>query len=501
MARYDLDLRMGVDDKLVVADVDIGALSYSVDKQNLYIDALKEDKTTTERQMINADKAYAIRDKDEDIVAEPGEGKYSFRENEKTIASGNNSHAEGTSTIASGNTSHAEGDGTQSKSYASHAEGNSTIASGMYSHAEGNITQANGDEAHAEGSHTQANGDGSHAEGHCTIALGSYSHAEGERAAAGGRGSHAEGYGETTIQISGKAQTKIYSIDYIPEPEDIYVGQAIKCLDSIATIIDFDITNLTIKTNKTLSSDSDLESVNAIISINSAVGEYSHVGGYQSTALGDYSFAFGSHVVALDDKSVAFGQYNQPKDENEKGYLFTIGNGTNNANRSNVLALHSDSIELNENTVIDAELTVNKNTVIDAELTVNENIDVYGDTIFQGGVNFWELPTYAYTDENGIPKTDPLVNESKLNDLKKEIMEDVKEIADSIITDVWYRSSTPPEDVKQAKLLWIRYDDKNNTYGNGVLYYFNPALVNKENLTSDEVKNEANWIPMSATYY
>ena len=79
MAKYDLDLRMGVDDKLVVANKEIGALSYSVNKQNLYIDALKEDKATIERQMVNADKAYAIRDFNEDIIAQCGYGEHSFQ--------------------------------------------------------------------------------------------------------------------------------------------------------------------------------------------------------------------------------------------------------------------------------------------------------------------------------------------------------------------------------------------------------------------------------------
>ena len=84
MARYDLDLRMGIDAKLNASTAlanksTIGTISYAVDKQNLYIDALKEDKSTAERQIINANKAYAIRDENENIIAKTGYGIKSFQ--------------------------------------------------------------------------------------------------------------------------------------------------------------------------------------------------------------------------------------------------------------------------------------------------------------------------------------------------------------------------------------------------------------------------------------
>lgn len=389
MANNILDLRMGVDAKLTdenISELDVGALSYSVDKQNLYIDALKEDKTSVERQMINADKAYAIRNENENIIARSGYGDYSY--------------AEGYSTTATGDYSHAEGNNSTASNTAAHAEGIGTTASGKYSHAEGYYSEASGD----------------------------YSHAEGYKTIASGSDSHASGY----------------------------------------------------------------------------------------------------ETIASSNSGAAFGFYNKPENDDGRAYLFTIGNGQDsngNISRSNVLALHSDSIELNEDTVINAELTVNndiyaygnnilygnstfqgEDTVINAELTVNNNIYaygnniLYGDSTFQGQTEFQNLPTYIYTDEEGASKTDTLVNESKLNDLKEEIMEDVREIADSIITDVWYRSSTPPTTVKQAKLLWIRYDANNEaTYGKGVLYYFNPTLLT-DDLTDAQVQNVDNWIPMSAIY-
>lgn len=84
MANNILDLRMGVDAKLnastSLADKStIGTISYAVDNQNLYIDALKEDKSTVERQMVNANKAYAIRDENENIIAKTGYGIKSFQ--------------------------------------------------------------------------------------------------------------------------------------------------------------------------------------------------------------------------------------------------------------------------------------------------------------------------------------------------------------------------------------------------------------------------------------
>ena len=84
MANNILDLRMGVDAKLnastSLADKStIGTISYAVDNQNLYIDALKEDKSTVERQMVNANKAYAIRDENENIIDKTGYGIKSFQ--------------------------------------------------------------------------------------------------------------------------------------------------------------------------------------------------------------------------------------------------------------------------------------------------------------------------------------------------------------------------------------------------------------------------------------
>ena len=77
MARYDLDLRMGLEHKLKEAELDTGTLSYAVDTKNVFIDALLAD-ASVGRQLTNAGLAYGVRDKQERIVAEAGNADYSF---------------------------------------------------------------------------------------------------------------------------------------------------------------------------------------------------------------------------------------------------------------------------------------------------------------------------------------------------------------------------------------------------------------------------------------
>ena len=86
MAKYDLDLRMGIDSKLQSAELDTGALSYAIDTQNLYVDALKEDKTTVERQQINANLSYGLRNLNGIKSLESNTSNYS-------LSSGDNSSA------------------------------------------------------------------------------------------------------------------------------------------------------------------------------------------------------------------------------------------------------------------------------------------------------------------------------------------------------------------------------------------------------------------------
>ena len=199
------------------------------------------------------------------------------------------SFVSGYSNNASGNYSHAEGYSTTASGNYSHAEGYSTTASGNYSHAEGYSTTASGDDSHAEGFHTTASGISSYAEGYYTTASGNYSHAEGYYTTASGNYSHAEGY-YTEVLGNGAAHVEGY--------------------------------------------------------YTTANGSGAHAGGTYSNAMGD-SFAHGYHVSAPSTNSFVIGSYNI--EDNSGGmasageYLFTIGNGTSENNRSNALTVAWDS--------------------------------------------------------------------------------------------------------------------------------------------------------------
>lgn len=210
---------------------------------------------------------------------------------ESTGYVGNNSVVEGLKNEASGHHSHAEGQKVKALGDNSHAEGNQTTASGGNSHAEGVNTVANGTNSHAEGSGTQALNSHTHTEGYQTIAYDLYSHAEGFKTEAGsdngstsGQAAHAEGY-----------QTKA------------------------------------------LGSYSHAEGNGS-----EAVGISSHAGGTSSQALGDYSFAYGHGVVApsiSNGGTVALGRYNDYVSTIKNSTIvFSIGNGTSNNIRHNLLA-------------------------------------------------------------------------------------------------------------------------------------------------------------------
>lgn len=68
---------------------------------------------------------------------------------------------------------------------------------------------------------------------------------------------------------------------------------------------------------------------------NVARGEFSFVAGHKSLALGDHSFAIGNGVVADSEGQVAIGNFN----ERSADHAFTIGIGTDNANRKNALVI------------------------------------------------------------------------------------------------------------------------------------------------------------------
>lgn len=145
---------------------------------------------------------------------------------------------------------------------------------------ENNIATTN---SHAEGINTKAYGNGSHAEGVNTTATGINSHAEGQVTKASGHVSHAEG--SNTVASGDYSHT---------EGEKTYAST------------------------------------------------YSHAEGQGTKAYGTCSHTEGCYTIAYGDYSHVQGKYNI-EDRNNK-YAFIIGNGENNNNRSNAIAIDWDGL-------------------------------------------------------------------------------------------------------------------------------------------------------------
>lgn len=218
-------------------------------------------------------------------------GERSHAEGYQTEASGSYSHAEGNETKATGMRSHAEGYQTEASGYYAHAEGCTTVASDNAAHAEGYYSKATNDYDHAEGYHTTASGGyGAHAEGYYTTASGnSGSHAEGYYAEASGGYAHAEGY-----------QTQASNYGAHAEGGNTVASSSYAHAEGYQT---------------------------------TASGSDSHAEGYHTTATGDHSHAEGYETKATGNYSHVQGQYNI--DDTDSKYAHIVGNGSDDASRSN----------------------------------------------------------------------------------------------------------------------------------------------------------------------
>ena len=170
---------------------------------------------------------------------------------------------------------------TTSSGFCSHTEGLGTKSISPHSHAEGWYTTASGNQSHAEGAETTASGSQSHAEGDGTTASGYQSHAEGAGTKASGNYTHAEGAGTTASGYASHAE-----------------GSNTK-----------------------------------------ASGSQSHAEGSGTKAGGYASHAEGAGTTANNESEHAQGIYNVSDTENS-GTLFTIGNGTADDNRHNVVGIY-----------------------------------------------------------------------------------------------------------------------------------------------------------------
>ena len=230
-------------------------------------------------------------------------------------ASGDFSHAEGINTQAIGNYSHAEGSDAQAVGYASHAEGYNTIASGSFSHANGVGAQAIGDGSHSEGVNTQAIGNNSHAEGADTQAIGNNSHAEGENTRAIGDGSHSEGINNQAIgnysHAEGRDSISSGSFSHAEGNDTRAIGEYTHA-EGYST---------------------------------QAIGISSHAEGWQTLTSGSYSHAEGIGTITNENTEGqhAEGKYNI----NTPDALLVIGNGVDDANRSNLAEFYTSSVIFN----------------------------------------------------------------------------------------------------------------------------------------------------------
>ena len=245
-------------------------------------------------------------------------GKASNAEGSTTTASGDYSHAEGNRTQATGKSSHAEGFSSIASGFSSHTEGVSSIASGDYSHVEGNETQANGESSHAEGVSSQTYGIGSHAEGSTTTASGNYSHAEGSESKSNSNYSHAEGVKTSTLGVGAHAEGyKSKAEGNFSHSEGVYTEA--HGTGSLA-----------------IGNESKTE----------AAASYSMASGVATETNGEGSFATGYKTLTRNSYETSVGFYNDSidssKDTTYGGTLFTIGNGTSNVTRHNIVDIRKN---------------------------------------------------------------------------------------------------------------------------------------------------------------
>jgi hypothetical protein len=186
---------------------------------------------------------------------------------------------------SSGTYSHAEGDQTKALGQGSHTEGLQTLTIGTYSHAEGNLTTGSGANSHAEGYLTISSGSNSHAEGTQTLAKGANSHAEGGITVASGQNSHTEGYYTSASNWASHA-------------EGLYTQ---------------------------------------------ATNEYAHAEGMYTLASGTGSHAEGYYTVASGSYQHVQGQYNISSSAQS---AFILGNGTSEANRSNLIFASGSQVQI-----------------------------------------------------------------------------------------------------------------------------------------------------------
>ena len=315
-----------------------------------------------------------------------------------SFAFGLNSRASGNSAIAMGAVNIASG-------FASTAMGQFTTASGSESTAMGFSTEASGEEATAMGNNTMASGGSSTAMGSSTTASGSRSTAMGELTVANGNASTA--MGSSTI-ASGFGSTAM--------------GEVTVASGSTSTAMGFDTeasgNSATAMGNNTEASASSATAMGfetvASGAQSTAMGRETFASGDRSTAMGDGTRAIGSSSTAMGVRTQAkgpnsmaavhntiangtdemvVGRYNDTlvttgQSLSSDSPLFSVGNGLNNANRSNAFVVkYSGLVEIPDSLVVGSFLQIGQGE--DDRIYIgNDHIRDGGADILRAGANF-----------------------------------------------------------------------------------------------------------------
>ena len=128
-----------------------------------------------------------------------------------------------------------------------------------------------------------------------------------------------------------------------------------------------------------------------------ASGKYSHAEGFGTQAKGEFSHVSGYRTKATIDYQAVFGKYNL-EDSNA---IFIVGNGTDDNNRSNLLAISDNLINIGNSTKSHLQLDYHSLQMIDKEgnayLYVSDLRDINGIATLKQPFEV----TYAMYDEHG----------------------------------------------------------------------------------------------------
>ncbi len=276
------------------------------------------------------------------------------------------SHLEGTNNYIYGLYNHAEGSyNTISGSY-NHIGGNGNIITGSYNYNIGFIININGDKNFGSGENNNITGHSNNIEGYLNYIIGNYNHAEGYRNLITNNisGSHVEGRLTTASEDYSHAEGLESQANARYSHAEGYRSQ---------TTADY----------------SHAEGFDTI-----AAGDASHAEGHSTMALGSYSHAEGSGSVAYSNSSHAggigtissgsgqtvVGTYNL---KNNTTSLFTVGNGTSDSNRSDILNITSNSVSITGSFYINNQLIQGVSTYFKS---INTPLQGYSSGIL-GGYN------------------------------------------------------------------------------------------------------------------